>query len=125
MRGECLGEVEKEGFGVFARSEGEKAGVFGADGIAGLEGGAIERDAAFDELEPGAATGGDFMRGGFASSDAYAVDVGILVDGGAVFATIGGDDEHFLSGLVLWLGVPLGVAGHEAASFGLNPDLQQ
>jgi hypothetical protein len=91
---EGSGEVEEQGFGVFAGGEGERSRVLGAGGIARIEGGAVEGKAAVDELEPGAAAGDDFMRGGGGGGEAHAIDVGVLLDGGAVLPAVAGRNRH-------------------------------
>jgi hypothetical protein len=123
--GDDLGEVEEQCFSVFAGGEGERACIFGADGISGLHGGALGIDAAFDELEPGSATSLDVVGDALAFRQTHTVDVGILMDRRAAFATIGRDNEHFGIVFLRWIGVPLRVAGREAALARTNPDLQE
>lgn len=106
-----LGEVEEQGFSVCTGGEGECAGIFGAKGIARVEGGAVSGDATFDELEPNAASGLDFVCEALPGREAHAVDVGILMNGGAAIAAIRGDDEDFGRVFLLGVGMPFGVAG--------------
>lgn len=90
-----LSEVEEQGFGVIGGGEGECAVVFGGEGVARVQRAAMGGDAAFDELEPDAASGFDLVGEALPGGQAHAVDVGILMDGGAAFASVRGDDEHF------------------------------
>lgn len=117
-------EVEEEGFGVGDGGDGEGAWCFRAGGVSGLEAGGADGDAALDELEPEAAAGADFMGEGLAGGEADAIDVSVLLDGRGAVASVAGDDEDFGIFFAGGVGMPLGVGGDEAATAGLDPDLE-
>jgi hypothetical protein len=123
--GDQSGEVDEEGFCGITGGEGEGASVFGGDGVACGQGGAVDVEGAFDELEPDAAAGADGVGGGSGGLEADAIDCGVLVDGGRAIAAVRGDDEDDGGVIVFRLGMPLGVRGGETAFARENPDLEE
>lgn len=69
------------------------------EGVAGGEGVVGDGDISVNELEPCAAAGCEVVGDGFAGGEADAVDVGVLMDGGGVFAAVRGDDEDHWRGV--------------------------
>lgn len=120
-----LREIEEKRFGILGGGEGDRAGRFGAGGIAGEKADFIGSEFAFDELQPQAATVFKIVADGFTCFDFHAIDIGVLMDGCGIFTTICGDHEDFWIGFGISGWMPLGVGGLESVLVRLDPDLQE